>query len=337
MRKVLTKLLAIAFAFSLVLTACGSKEGKLAKVGEEYITDEDLEEVLDLYRAQFGEDIFDLDTEEGQNALLQIKPEAVNQLIYQKMSEKMVEEYDIKVTDEEVEEAKVEIIAQIGGDENYEEMLEAEGATDEEITESLKINLQNQRLQEKIEELNAPTDEEVMEAIKNNKEEKTEFDADHILISKQPDQPEPSEEGEEPEPPTEEEIEEIRENALNKAEQLYKEITEDGRDFAEVAKEESEDPGSAEEGGALGKFLKEVMVPEFGEALEEMKVGEISEPVESDFGFHIIRLNSVARDFDEMDEETQELIKEEQRSLLLNENIEEFFKEKEEEYGVERY
>ena len=60
-----------------------------------------------------------------------------------------------------------------------------------------------------------------------------------------------------------------------------------GEDFAKVADELSKDPGSR--GGDLGWFAKERMVPEFGEAADKMKPGEISEPVKSQFGWHVIR------------------------------------------------
>ncbi|WP_036263673.1 peptidylprolyl isomerase [Methylocapsa aurea] len=61
-----------------------------------------------------------------------------------------------------------------------------------------------------------------------------------------------------------------------------------GEDFAKVAKEVSKDPGS--EGGELGWFTKERMVPEFGDAAFKLKPGEYSEPVKSPFGWHIIQV-----------------------------------------------
>jgi len=63
-----------------------------------------------------------------------------------------------------------------------------------------------------------------------------------------------------------------------------------GEDFAKIAKEVSKDPGSGAEGGDLGFFTKDRMVPEFAEAAFAMKPGEVSQPVKSQFGWHVIKL-----------------------------------------------
>lgn len=63
-----------------------------------------------------------------------------------------------------------------------------------------------------------------------------------------------------------------------------------GEDFAKVAAELSKDPGSGKEGGDLGWFTKDRMVPEFADAAFKMKPGEISDPVKSQFGWHVIKV-----------------------------------------------
>jgi peptidyl-prolyl cis-trans isomerase D len=66
-----------------------------------------------------------------------------------------------------------------------------------------------------------------------------------------------------------------------------------GEDFAEVARSESEDPGSAPQGGDLGFFTRELMVKPFADAAFAMQAGETVGPVETEFGLHIIRLTGI--------------------------------------------
>ncbi|MFL5319846.1 MAG: SurA N-terminal domain-containing protein [Myxococcaceae bacterium] len=78
--------------------------------------------------------------------------------------------------------------------------------------------------------------------------------------------------------------------AKEKAENLRKQIVDEKKDFAEVAKQFSEDPGSKESGGDLGFNEAGAWVPEFSQAAFSLKPGEVSQVVESPFGFHIIKV-----------------------------------------------
>lgn len=102
------------------------------------------------------------------------------------------------------------------------------------------------------------------------------------------------------------------EQAKAKAEELRKRIGEGNEDFAAVAKAESADPGSKDEGGELPAFSRGMMVPEFQQAVETLKEGEISQPVKTPFGYHIIKLEKKEiRPFDQVkDEITDDLRRE---------------------------
>ncbi|MGZ5811748.1 MAG: peptidylprolyl isomerase [Xanthobacteraceae bacterium] len=63
-----------------------------------------------------------------------------------------------------------------------------------------------------------------------------------------------------------------------------------GTDFATLAKEKSIEPGAKESGGDLGFFAKEQMVPEFADAAFKLEKGKVSDPVKTQFGWHIIKV-----------------------------------------------
>ena len=75
----------------------------------------------------------------------------------------------------------------------------------------------------------------------------------------------------------------------NEAKAVLAEIKK-GTDFAELAKQKSKDPGAAAEGGDLGYFGKDQMVPEFAEVAFKLDKGQVSDPVKTQFGWHIIKV-----------------------------------------------
>ncbi|UCE65728.1 MAG: peptidylprolyl isomerase [Candidatus Zixiibacteriota bacterium] len=83
--------------------------------------------------------------------------------------------------------------------------------------------------------------------------------------------------------------EEDREKKLRLADSLYQAI-ETGADFAEVAKEYSDDENSVQKGGELGWYAANDLLPGFITALQDLDTGEISPPVASEFGYHILRI-----------------------------------------------
>ncbi len=86
--------------------------------------------------------------------------------------------------------------------------------------------------------------------------------------------------------------EQTEEKARQQAEQLRQQII-DGADFAELAKQFSQDPGSAKQGGDLGFFGKGVMDPAFEEVAFSLAEGEVSRPVKTRFGYHLIKVEKI--------------------------------------------
>jgi peptidyl-prolyl cis-trans isomerase D len=84
-----------------------------------------------------------------------------------------------------------------------------------------------------------------------------------------------------------------KDKAKSRAAELLAEIRKDPSSFAELAKKNSDDPGSAAKGGDLGFFGRGMMVKPFEDTTFALKDGEISGVVESDFGFHIIKLTGI--------------------------------------------
>ncbi len=125
-----------------------------------------------------------------------------------------------------------------------------------------------------------PTEAELRQAYE---ERKTDFGlpeerrASHILIAVSADADEAA-------------VEKARNKALEIEQRLAK-----GASFEELARKESDDPGSAKKGGDLGYFARGVMDAAFEDKAFSMKVGEVSEPVRSRFGFHIIRLDGIRK------------------------------------------
>ncbi len=119
-----------------------------------------------------------------------------------------------------------------------------------------------------------------------------------------------------------------REKAKAKAEELLAAVRKAPASFADLARKNSQDPGSAPAGGDLDFFARGAMVKPFEDAAFSMKKGDISNVVESDFGYHIIRLTDIKapkqRSFDEMKPELEAELKKQQAQKKFAELAESF-------------
>ncbi len=86
---------------------------------------------------------------------------------------------------------------------------------------------------------------------------------------------------------------EDKQKAKAKAEDILKQIRAKPASFAELAKAHSQDPGSADKGGDLGSFKRGDMIKPFSSAAYDMKVGDVTGPVETEYGYHVIKLTGI--------------------------------------------
>ena len=123
------------------------------------------------------------------------------------------------------------------------------------------------------EEVKRTYDEEVKAGRHGQKEERR---ASHVLVTVKPDAPEAE-----------------KKAALEKANAIAERVRKSPASFADVAKKESQDPGSAPQGGDLGFFSRGSMVKAFEDATFQAKKGEIVGPVTSEFGHHVILVTDI--------------------------------------------
>lgn len=195
----------------------------------------------------------------------------------QELMQKKVLSDKYEVTDEELKEEMAKAKEQLGS--QYEMFLAQYGLDEAGFKEFLKLEL----LREKAALADVKvTDKEVKEYYESWQPE---INVSHILVEDEA-----------------------------KAKEVKQKLAEGG-DFAALAKEYSTDPGSAENGGSLGwidNAGRAQFVPEFTEAMGKLKVNEISEPVKSEFGYHIIKVTEQKEkgSFEKMkDQMTEELKK----------------------------
>ncbi|RUL47467.1 peptidylprolyl isomerase [Lysinibacillus antri] len=180
----------------------------------------------------------------------EIKNLAGNALLEQVVIEQILEN-NYEVTDEEVKEQLESVKAQYG--DQFESVLAANGLSEEAFEQNIRFSI----LQEKATKDVEVTDKEIEDYYN---QAKYELKARHILVADQ-------------------------ETANTVVAKLKA-----GGDFAALAKEYSTDTSNASNGGDLGWFTVGTMVPEFNDAAYALELNKVSEPVQTQFGYHIIEV-----------------------------------------------
>ncbi len=250
------------------------------------------------------QDLFDAMYEQGGK-------ETIEQLITVQLITQKAESVGVVVSDEEVD-AEIDTIVDEnfqGSIDEFKEVLAVYGISLESFRNDTRLNLLARKLAKSEIEY---TDEDVRQFFDDKRflfEQEEEVNARHILVD------------------TEEEAEEVLA------------LLSDGADFAELASEYSTDTSNNQAGGNLGFFGRGVMVSEFEEKAFSMEIGDISEPVATDFGYHIIevlgRTEGVEADFEAIKDEVIEAMLEDLIPMFIHELLEELREQAEVEYLLE--
>jgi foldase protein PrsA len=243
-------------------------EGKniIAKVNGKPISSKEFKDTYSRIKSSFmGQSPIDFKTSNGFKDFENIRKKSMEELILSKIIYAKAEEKNIIVTAKMVNDELLKIKADNfrNNETQYKKALKDRGLDEKTLIKILKDRLVFQKLMEKLFEENIKiTEKDLKEAYESkifqfSQEEAVE--AQHILVKDE-----------------------------KLANDLYSRLQK-GEDFDSLAQKYSEDPGSKQNGGKLGYFQKGMMVPEFEKSAWSLKLNEISKPVKTQFGFHIIK------------------------------------------------
>ena len=211
----------------------------------------------------------------------------VQSLITTSVIEQEAKKQDVTVTQKEIDAEVKTQATQYGGTEGLKSALESSNMTMADFEESVKTYIQTQKLMEPTLEI---TDAKLKAYFKENKssyDTAKQVKASHILV-------------------------EDKKTAKKVAKLLA-----DGSDWDKLAKKYSTDTSNSSDGGNLGYFDKSSMDENFADAAFSMKKGEISDPVKSSYGYHIIKVTGIKS----AKEATYADVKDEVRTAYVNEQM----------------
>ena len=277
---------------------CANKEkeeGIIAKVNGEVITqeefDEDFEITKKMRQKQYGEDILSRDMGDNKTYEDVLREDMLGNLIIEKIIAKELEEMNVTVTEEEVKYTiQTHYIDELGGEEQYQEYLKNNGFTEEFFKKELKKILMYEKHREDFFNKIHLSEEEVEEYFEENKDAFIKVRASHILVK----------------------TEEEGKNILNRLSE--------GEDFHSLVATESVDGDSAVQGGDLGYFTKGSLLEvykELEDAAFKLNIGEISDLVKTELGYHIILLEDKKDSYEDLKDDIVPVLKYQKHSEKL--------------------
>ncbi len=297
LRPVLVAVLAVALLAGPA--ACGSEE-IAARVNGEEISASELDAQAERL-VQQSPQMFE--GPEGEARLLDFKRRLLESMIDNILVRQGAEERGIVVTDEEIDAQLEELKASFPSEDDFEIALADANITLDALRQQIHDQLVTQRLMEELVGSDLVTKSDIDAYYEDHREDFSQHAttrASHILFD--PDDKET-------------------------AEEVLAEIKA-GADFAELAEKHSKDPVSGAQGGDLGwSDPQQPFVPEFQAALDELEVGEISELVETEFGWHIIivedKIEERQQPLDEVSSQIEQLILQERNIDALQSFLDE--------------
>lgn len=284
-KKISIALVGILLVFLLV-GGCAKSGEIVAEVDGIKISKAEFDQKVKETRDSLEASGYQLTGEEGEQMLSIINAEVLNQLVTEIILKEEAKKQGITVTAKDVQNTIDQIKAPYG-DELFKELLKQEGLTEEQLKKEIELMLLQEGLFEKVTADIEINEDQMREFYQENKDDIVEYRASHILIK-------PDEQMED--------RDQADKEAKEKAVKIIGELNA-GADFAELAKEHSAD-GSAAMGGDLGQYFTKwasPYVPEFTEGAVTLNKGEHSqEPVESFFGYHIIKITDKRESFDDL-------------------------------------
>ncbi len=304
------KKLAVAAAL-LILAAvtfgCGGGDlpkDAAAKVGETVITTADLDTRVAEIQAQMPGQT--PDPKEKPEEFKEFQAQVLDYMITLAVLNQKSTELGVTITDADVQTQLDSVKQMFGGDDaKFEDALKQQKMTLEQLLQNLR---ERELLSKSAEAATADitvSDEEISAYYDEHKEEFQQAEsrtARHILFA-------PGDGSDPQGEHTDAEWETARADSEAARLRLV-----NGEDFATLARELSEDDGSKPQGGDLGEVSKGVMVPAFEESVFSLKAGELSQPVKTQFGYHLIKVESV----NDAKQLTLEEVKEQIKTQLLD-------------------